>query len=129
MAETTEKLQPANAGSGDVLLIGVAAVALVAALGAFYVPTSWPIYARWAALIAGLGASVGAFSVSQLGRSLWEFVAASRVELRKMVWPTMDETKRTTLVVVIFVAALGVFFWVIDWVLGIASRYLLGGGV
>ena len=74
---------------------------------------------------AGVGAAVlhqhvGPFEDRDLHR---------RVELRKMVWPTMDETKRTTLVVVIFVAALGVFFWVIDWVLGIASRYLLGGGV
>ena len=129
MAETTDKAPQAGSGSADVLLLAVAAVALVGALAAFYVPVSWPIYARWGALIVGLGASIGAFSLSKLGRSLLEFIVVSRVELRKMVWPTMDETRNTTLLVIAFVALLGVFFWIVDWLLGMASRQLLGGGV
>ncbi len=33
-----------------------------------------------------------------------------------MVWPTRQETWRTTLVVFVFVMALGVFFWLVDMV-------------
>ena len=129
MAETTVKAPQAGSGSGDLLLLVVAGVALVGGLVAFYLPASWPIYARWAALIVALGVSVGSFLLSALGRSLLEFVVVSRVELRKMVWPTMEETRKTTLLVIVFVIALGLFFWIIDWILGWGSRQLLGGGV
>ena len=129
MAETTVKAPQAGSGSGDLLLLVVAGVALVGGLVAFSLPASWPIYARWAALIVALGVSVGSFLLSALGRSLLEFVVVSRVELRKMVWPTMEETRKTTLLVSVFVIALGLFFWIIDWILGWGSRQLLGGGV
>ncbi len=129
MAETTDKASQADGSSNDRLLLAVAGLALIGALAVFYWPTNWPIYARWAALLAGLAVSVGAFSISAVGRSLVEFVLVSRVELRKMVWPTMDETQKTTMLVIAFVFILGLFFWVVDWVLGWGSRQLLGGGV
>ncbi len=45
-----------------------------------------------------------------------------------MVWPTRTETWRTTLVVFVFVMALGVFFWGVDWVLAKGMRYVTGQG-
>ena len=62
------------------------------------------------------------------GRELWNYVQGSRVELRKMVWPTRQETWRTTLVVFVFVLALGVFFFIVDWVLAKGMRYVTGQG-
>ena len=111
------------------MLLVLAGVATIGALAAFYVPSSWPIYVRWAALLVGLGIAAGAFLKSARGRELVEFIVVSRVELRKMVWPTMDETRKTTLLVIVFVLILGTFFWVIDAILGWGSRHLLGGGV
>ena len=128
MAETTDKA-PQAGGSADKLLLAVAVAALFGALAAFYVPASWPVYARWAALVVGLVVALGAFSLSAIGRSLVEFIVVSRVELRKMVWPTMDETRKTTMLVVVFVLILGAFFWLVDMFLGWGSRQLLGGGV
>ena len=128
MAETTDKA-PQAGGSADKLLLAVAVAALFGALAAFYVPASWPVYARWAALVVELVVALGAFSLSAIGRSLVEFIVVSRVELRKMVWPTMDETRKTTMLVVVFVLILGAFFWLVDMFLGWGSRQLLGGGV
>jgi preprotein translocase subunit SecE len=128
MAETIDKGAQADGATGDRLLLAAAGAALLAGLVAFYLAT-WPVYARWAALLVGLAAAVGTFAVSGVGRSLWEFVLASRVELRKMVWPTWDDTVRTTGLVILFVVILGAFFWFIDLLLGYASRQLLGGGV
>lgn len=129
MAETIDKGAQADGATGDRLLLTAAGAALIAGFVAFYLPATWPVYARWAALLVGLAAAVGTFAVSGLGRSLWEFILASRVELRKMVWPTWDDTVRTTGLVILFVVILGAFFWIVDLVLGWASRQLLGGGV
>lgn len=60
------------------------------------------------------------------GRVFWGFVQAAKVELRKVVWPTRQETVQTTLIVVamVVVAALvlwGIdtfFFWLVGWLTG-----------
>ena len=128
MAETTDKQTAAAAGWLPGLLLAVAIACVVGGLAAYYALTAQPTWVRIAALLAGLAVAAGVFAVSPLGRSFWEFAAGSRVELRKMVWPTKDETWKTTLVVFGFVALLGVFFWVVDALLNMATRKLLGGG-
>jgi len=65
---------------------------------------------------------------SEPGRELWAYVQSSRVELRKMVWPTRAETWRTTLVVFVFVLMLGVFFWLVDMGLAWGMRHVTGQG-
>lgn len=60
------------------------------------------------------------------GQVFWRFVQASRAELRKVAWPTRQETIQTTLVVVgmVVLAALvlwGIdtfFFWLVGWLTG-----------
>jgi preprotein translocase subunit SecE len=63
---------------------------------------------------------------SQIGRNLWNFVQGSRVELRKVVWPSRDETVKTTLVVFLFVSIAGVFFWGLDVLLSWLAKKLTG---
>jgi preprotein translocase subunit SecE len=55
-------------------------------------------------------------------------VVESRVELRKVVWPTRQETGMTTLAVFVFVIVAGTFFWVLDVILSWATRTLTGQG-
>ena len=52
----------------------------------------------------------------------------SRVELRKVVWPTRQETLQTTLVVFVAILAMGIFFWILDWILGSVTAALTGQG-
>ena len=83
---------------------------------------------RWGGVVAGLVLGVGALATSAYGRAVTRFVLDSRVELRKIVWPSQRDTGRMTLVVFIFVVVGGVFFWLIDLVLGLAVRHLTGQG-
>ncbi len=53
---------------------------------------------------------------------LWKFIQGARVELRKVVWPTREETIQTTLVVLVFALIGGVFFWLLDLVLLFATK-------
>jgi preprotein translocase subunit SecE len=41
-------------------------------------------------------------------------------------WPTRDETFKTTLIVLVFVAIASTFFWVLDLLLAWATRFFTG---
>ena len=62
-------------------------------------------------------AVIGVVFTSFQGQLLWKFIQGARVELRKVVWPTREETIQTTLVVLIFALIGGVFFWLLDVIL------------
>jgi len=46
-----------------------------------------------------------------------EFFVEVRAEVRKVTWPTWEELKKATTVIVIFVAILGVAIGWMDWLL------------
>ena len=48
------------------------------------------------------------------GRRAWVFLNAARTELRKVVWPTRQETMQTTLIVVAMVILTAVILWGLD---------------
>ena len=60
-----------------------------------------------------LAGSEGAGRASRLGRFIG-FLRDVRGEVRKVTWPTMDELKKATTVIVIFVAILGVLIGLMD---------------
>ena len=51
-----------------------------------------------------------------VGRTI-EFFRAVRAEVRKVTWPTWEELKKATTVIVIFVAILGLVIGWLDWLL------------
>jgi preprotein translocase subunit SecE len=117
-----------GASALDTVKLAVAAAILVGGIAGFYWLVDLPVWVRWLIVFAALG--VGAFVALQSlqGRTFWQFVQGSRVELRKVVWPTRQETLQTTLVVFVAVLAMGVFFWVLDMMLGWMTRVLTGQG-
>jgi preprotein translocase subunit SecE len=75
----------------------------------------------------GLAAFVALQSVQ--GQSIWRFIQGARVELRKVVWPTREETIQTTIAVFVFASIMGVFFWLLDlFLLFVTSRITGQGG-
>ncbi len=54
------------------------------------------------------------FFFTDQGKRFNTFLHASRAELRKVVWPTRQETVRTTLLVVVMVVIAGLFLWAVD---------------
>jgi preprotein translocase subunit SecE len=112
----------------DVLKIALAAAALVGGVVAFYWFDKEPQVLRVLMVLGGLIAGLVLLYWSAPGRELWAYMQVSRVELRKMVWPTRQETWRTTLVVFVFVLALAVFFWIVDMGLAWGARHVTGQG-
>ena len=112
----------------DAFKLVLAAAALVGGVIAYYWFAEQPQAVRVLMVLGGLVLGLVLMYLSQPGRELWDYVQSSRVELRKMVWPTRQETWRTTLVVFLFVMALGVFFWVVDMGLAWGARQVTGQG-
>ena len=101
---------------------------VLAGVAGYYVFAAQPTWQRWLAVVAGLVLGIVLFIWSQYGRDFWKFCVDSRVELRKIVWPTRRETGLTTAVVFAFVIVAAIFFWLLDMGLAYATRHLSGQG-
>ena len=123
-----EQAEKSGVAIVDVLKLVLAAAALLGGIVAYYWFKDEPQVVRVLMVLGGLIAGLALLYWSAPGRDLWSYVQSSRVELRKMVWPTRQETWRTTLVVFIFVMALGVFFWLVDMGLAWGARHVTGQG-
>ena len=71
-----------------------------------------------AALVVALQTEKGAFA--------WDLAKEARVEVRKVVWPTTQETTQTTLIVVVVVIFVGFILWLLDSGLSWGVKGLIG---
>jgi|ERR1044071_426904 preprotein translocase subunit SecE len=124
----TEEIKVPDAGASDKVKAVVAVLLVIGGIVGYYVLSAQPAWQRWIVVVVGIVLGLGVLAWSEYGRSFWQFVLDSRIELRKVVWPTRNETGMTTLVVFGFVIIAGLFFWVLDVVLAWATKTLSGQG-
>ena len=79
-------------------------------------------------LVALISAVLAMVLTTELGRTVWNFALESRQEVRKVVWPTREETMRTTLLVFAMVFIVGLILWLLDMFLFWGVRFLTGQG-
>ena len=101
----------------DTLKLMASVSILLASIVSFYYFSEISVLIRALVIIFSLVMSLFIFFRTQRGLIFWEFLQGSRVEMRKVVWPTKQETIQTTLTVFIFVLILGIFFWLLDFIL------------
>jgi len=116
------------ADAADKAKLTASILLVLAGVAGYYVFAAQPTWQRWLAVVAGLVLGLVLFIWSQYGRDFWKFCVDSRVELRKIVWPTRKETGLTTAVVFGFVIVAAIFFWLLDMGLAYATRHLSGQG-
>ena len=117
---------PSSAGIKDTALLILAIAAVLGGVTAFYWFDEMAQTLRVGMVILGLAAGAGLMWLSWYGKEFVQFAQAARVELRKVVWPARQETMQTTVVVFVFAALMGVFFFALDWLLGLMTRFLGG---
>lgn len=61
-----------------------------------------------------------------VGQRIWAFAQDARMEMRKVVWPTRQETIQTTLLVIAMVSVTALLLWGVDSLLLWAVGYLTG---
>jgi preprotein translocase subunit SecE len=79
--------------------------------------------AAWLLILA-----IAAFIASTTQKGKWtiEFFRESRMELRKVVWPTREEVTQTTIVVAVMVVILALLLWGMDGILVWLIGWLTG---
>jgi preprotein translocase subunit SecE len=128
MNDEVKNTSAATSGADTAQLI--AAIFLVlGGIVAYYLLKSRPeAWASWVAMFGGIVVGVLVFAFSGYGRRFWRFVLESRVELRKVFWPTRQETMTTTMVVLVFVVIAATFFWLLDLMLASVTKFFTGTG-
>jgi preprotein translocase subunit SecE len=124
----TDEIKVPDAGTADNLKLAAAIVIVVAGVAGYYLLASQPTWMRWLPVIGSLALAAVVVAFSRYGTEFRRFVELARIELRKIVWPTRQETLQTTLVVFGFVIIAGLFFWLLDLVLAWATKALTGTG-
>jgi preprotein translocase subunit SecE len=112
----------------DTAKLVVAVAIVVAGLAGYYYYSQLPTVVRVVIVLASVAIAAFVALQSAQGQALSRFVQASRVELRKVVWPTREETIQTTVAVLIFTTVMAVFFWLLDLFLLTFTRWIMGQG-
>ena len=125
MATQTET---SESGVLDILKLAIAAGALIGGLYGYYYyeNTDVALPLRVLMVLGGTGLGIAIAMTSTQGQRLWHFIQGSRVEIRKVVWPTRAETTQTAIAVFVFTLIMMLFFWGLDSLLLWITQMLVG---
>ncbi|MCW8880673.1 MAG: preprotein translocase subunit SecE [Sedimenticola sp.] len=101
----------------DTLKLLLAVVLLVGGIVLFYFFEEYSSLLRVLGLLVISGIAILVALQSVVGRRIWDFAVASRSEVRKVVWPSRQETIQTTLIVFGMVLLVGIVLWLFDLML------------
>ncbi|MAA74399.1 MAG: preprotein translocase subunit SecE [Salinisphaeraceae bacterium] len=111
----------------DTALLWLAVGVLSASIfGYYWFEPQYNDLVRVLGMLAGAGLAIVIALQTALGKTAWGYIQGSRTELRRVVWPTRQETMQTTLMVIVVVLILSVFIWALDVVLAWAVQMLTG---
>ncbi|MBD8525520.1 preprotein translocase subunit SecE [Pseudomarimonas arenosa] len=125
MNAKVEQSNPSSSLDGVKYLLAVLVV--VAGVVGFYWFADWPSALRGLMIAASLAIAGAVFAFTARGRLALEFLSESRFELRKVVWPTKQETVRGTGVILVVVVIISLILGLIDWIVYGLVNWLLGG--
>lgn len=112
----------------DVFKLGIALTLVIAALGAFYYFNEHSLLLRTMGLLAVAGVVAALAFQTERGREMWGFFKEAQIEVRKVVWPTRQESFRVTLFVLGMVLVVASILWLLDALLGWLVQWLTGHG-
>ena len=124
MSTQTETTQ---SGGLDIIKLIIAAAVIIGGLYSYYYyefEVALPL--RVLMVLGGAGVGIAIGMTSTQGQRLWHFIQGSRVEIRKVVWPTRQETTQTAIAVFVFTLIMALFFWGLDSILLWLTRQFVG---
>ena len=109
----------------DIIKLSVAVIIMVAATVLFYsFAEDYALIVRVVGLLASAGLALFIAAKSTAGATALKYVRDTQVEVRKVVWPTRQETVQTTLIVIVMVFVVAIMLWAFDSLLGWVVRAL-----
>ena len=101
-------------------------VVLITGMVLFYYYSDVRLFYRVIGMISVVIFSAFIAYQSDFGKLVYSYVTDSKVELKKVTWPTKQETTQTTLGVIFVVIVVGILLWLFDMLLGWAIGTLYG---
>ncbi|OUD11995.1 preprotein translocase subunit SecE [Thioflexithrix psekupsensis] len=104
------------------------AVAALIAVGvvSFYYFAEHSLLLRVVFLLSVIGVSVFIALKTEKGRNVRDFLHETHLEVRKVVWPSRQETLQTTGIVLLMVFVVAIFVWLLDSLLLWLVRLITG---
>ena len=99
---------------------------LLFGIGSFYYFTEIRLFYRVLALLTVLVISGFILYQTSFGQTIYGYVVDSKMELKKVSWPTKQETTQTALGVIVIVFIIGILLWLLDMLLAWAIGTLYG---
>lgn len=120
------KIETIDSSSMDTVKLVIALLVAVSAMVAFYIYPEQSMLFRVGGLLLGGGIAIAIALQTVKGRNIWGFFHGAQIEVRKVVWPTRQETVQTTLIVVLVVILISIILWLLDMFLGWTIGTLMG---
>jgi len=112
----------------DTIKFIVALLIVILATASFYMFPEFSLLLRVLVIMAAIILSAVIGFQTEKGRKIWGFFGEVQIEVRKVVWPTREETVQTTLVVILMVFVIALFLWLLDLFLGWSIGVIMGHG-
>ena len=112
----------------DTIKLIVALLIVILATASFYMYPELSLLLRVLVIMAAIILSAAIGFQTEKGRRIWSFLGETQIEVRKVVWPTREETVQTTLVVILMVFFIALFLWLLDLFLGWSIGVIMGHG-
>ena len=119
------KTEQQSSGFDTVKLV-FSLLVLVAGIFAFYYFKEESQLLRVLGILAVAVVSFLIMATTMMGKRSIAFAKDARVEVRKVVWPSRQETTQTTIAVLVMVLIVAIMLWLIDMILGWGIKSLLG---
>ena len=113
------------------MLWGIALILLIASmmvnqhLPAYWAPAN-DIWVRVGVILTCIVVALGLLYATHQGKGFVRLLKDSRIELRRVTWPTKQETVTTSWQVLVVVVVTSIVLWCFDYLLGWAIKFIIG---
>ena len=121
-----------RSGSPLDIVLWVIAIAflLLATMVNQYLPAYWApannIWVRVGAIFACIVVALGLLYATHQGKGFVRLLKDSRIELRRVTWPTKHETVTTSWQVLLVVVVAAIILWCFDYIIGWFMKFIIG---
>ena len=123
-----EKVEIKPGSAMDAAKVVLSVALMVAGVAGFYYFSEKLLLYRVLGILSISALALVLVLSTDMGKGFIAFLNESRVEVRKMVWPTKQETVQATMVVVALVFFVGIVLWLLDMFLFWGIGKLTGVG-
>lgn len=112
--ETKKNTNTSSKNSKDLLLWVTVGLLVAFGVVASYLFKDLALSLRFSAWIILASIIILIAFQSAVGKKVWAFALDARIELRKIVWPSKDETIKTTMIIAGMVFVVALILWGVD---------------